>query len=448
MESDHLVATHARAAMMLKQLARGRSFMSIHEDPTEMLVPVQQVYRPAIEIVSTAIEHALYHENRRREPNLAMVDFLAAMLLVAHQFIEAIDNATECVILDPPSPVKPPTNFYAKLWSNFRAVHERTHFNGDTLRAVIDTTIGKISHWSVQVDDPKQSGGETLKCSHVVVMWRTGLPVRKVTVFCDATSTAEKLSALTEREVIDITPRIGHLVQLAETIQYPHDITRRASDRKACNLLRTILKMRNATRAGVIGHSGHIRKMFRNKETVLDAETRARVSLNAYFGEGLDRASNAWLECDVIVVLGTPRVSPSVVRSELLRVGNVDAANRDGRWGERLWEGLTTDRSIVRVTGRGYQDDEWNAACKGLVRAALVQAAGRGRGILIDGIPVVVLSTENTGLPLASLEQIAELKSQLKAVGRSHSARLNDMAQAVNQAFDSLLGKHETMVVS
>ncbi|HBN75169.1 MAG TPA: hypothetical protein DD473_04995, partial [Planctomycetaceae bacterium] len=58
----------------------------------------------------------------------------------------------------------------------------------------------------------------------------------------------------------------------------------------------------------------------------------------------------------------------------------------------------TTSGTELKVTGRGYWNPIWRKAHRAIVRAGLVQAIGRGRGILKNGCDVVVLSTEECGL--------------------------------------------------
>jgi hypothetical protein len=127
-----------------------------------------------------------------------------------------------------------------------------------------------------------------------------------------------------------------------------------------------------------------------------------RIVKSAYFGSGEERSSNAWQqECDLIIVAGTPRVPPEAVVTYLIQIGEIAAACRDGRWGPLNWEMRTESGESVVIKGTGYEDPIWRRAHQDLVRATLVQAIGRGRGILEDGCEVVVLSNEECGLPIS-----------------------------------------------
>jgi len=82
-------------------------------------------------------------------------------------------------------------------------------------------------------------------------------------------------------------------------------------------------------------------------------------------------------------------------------VGEIGAACTEPAWGAVYWQGLTESGEPLRVKGRAYQDPVWHRAHRELVRAQLVQAIGRGRGILDSGYEVIVLSTEECGLPIS-----------------------------------------------
>ena len=135
-----------------------------------------------------------------------------------------------------------------------------------------------------------------------------------------------------------------------------------------------------------------------------------RMVRTAYFGSGSERASNDWYKgCDLVIVAGTPRVNAVAIRERLCQLGEFDAAGIDGDWGEVQWRGRTQSGEARIVRGRGYQQPDWWKAHQSLVRAAIVQAVGRGRGVLEDGCDVIVISNEECGLPLADRHSIPDL---------------------------------------
>jgi hypothetical protein len=105
-------------------------------------------------------------------------------------------------------------------------------------------------------------------------------------------------------------------------------------------------------------------------------------------------------------VLGTPRIPPAGIRARLIRAGEGSAAAADGNWGEIRWQGRTAAGQTVEVEGRGYRDANWRSATEGQTVASLLQAVGRGRSCLAEGVPVVVVTTENLGVVLVETEAV------------------------------------------
>jgi len=85
----------------------------------------------------------------------------------------------------------------------------------------------------------------------------------------------------------------------------------------------------------------------------------------------------------------------------------------------------------------GYQDPDWQRAHRSLVRAAIIQAVGRARAIREFGCDVVVLSNEETGLPLAEPDDdvVTVTESEAKILnaliaGNSYKDSLGDSGDA------------------
>lgn len=203
--------------------------------------------------------------------------------------------------------------------------------------------------------------------------------------------------------MFDATPT-GCLARVKRVIQYPLDITRKMPPGRFVSIMRGLLAEHSRyQRVGVITH-----RTLESTLKKLGELFAGRVVKTSYFGSGADRASNDWHErCDVVIVAGTPRVPTNAVRRRLIQFGDIASAAENGGWGACHWKGMTESRREVLVEGRGYRHPAWERAHRGLVRAAIVQAAGRGRSLLETGCDVIVISTEECGLPLVNSTDVA-----------------------------------------
>lgn len=216
----------------------------------------------------------------------------------------------------------------------------------------------------------------------------------------DATADLELLELATGLKIQDATP--GERLELAKNaIQYPIDVTLRASRKRFRSLLRGVLASRlDCRRVGVITHS-----TLTSAAKSLGRMFDERIAKVAYFRSGQDRGSNDWhdIGCDLIVIAGTPRLPEIAIRLMLHRVGHYGAIDRGGDWGDLRWQGFTPDGKPRIITGRGYREPLWRQVHRSKVRAAIIQAAGRARALLETGADVVVLSTEECGFPIADV---------------------------------------------
>ena len=252
-------------------------------------------------------------------------------------------------------------------------------------------------------------------------VWKNLPCENAVVLFSDATANRDDLEALLGRPVIDVTP-VGHITHAKRVVQYPIDLTRLASPKRFLSVVRGVLtEFRDARRGGVITHRplvGAIKKL---------AEPFAsRIVKSAYFGSGSDRASNDWHErCDLVIVVGTPRVPGEAVQRRLIQFGDFTSAGEDGRWGPCRWKATTETGEELIVEGLGYAHPAWERAHRSLVRAAIIQAAGRGRSLLETGCDVVIISTEECGFPVVNNRDIelSETETNALAVITELSAR-------------------------
>lgn len=260
--------------------------------------------------------------------------------------------------------------------------------------------------------NPSEPTAGTTKRRMLHGFWKNLPSENAVVLFSDATANRDDMEALLGRPVIDITPA-GHLAHAKRVVQYPIDLTRDASAAKFLSLIRGVLtEFPNARRVGIITHRLLVAALKK-----LGEPFTGRIVKSTYFRSGADRASNDWHErCDLVIVAGTPRLPGDVVQRRLIQFGDFTSAGEDGQWGEIHWRGRTEIGAEMIVTGLGYGHPAWERAHRSLVRAAIVQAAGRGRTLLETGCDVAIISTEECGSPVVNDTDIGLSETETKAL--------------------------------
>jgi hypothetical protein len=104
------------------------------------------------------------------------------------------------------------------------------------------------------------------------------------------------------------------------------------------------------------------------------------------------------------------------VQQRLFQLGAFTVAAQNGDWSKLRWKGFTRQGIPRIVSGSGYRNERWNLAHRSLVRAAIIQAAGRGRGLLSEGCEVLILSNEECGFPLADHSRVEPVPDAAMAV--------------------------------
>ena len=443
--SDHAVATHQRFARQ-PAIATGKKYVAVHENSDDLLRPMVQFTEDQLLEVAEVVADARHLAVAGLYPDPILYKFLLQMESWIEHFVECLDAASETTLIAVRHEAERPLNLEARLWGAIKRVDDA--ITAGVLRAVIAMATGELHSYALQVDTVKGKGGTDIIVKNFAAIWQTTLP-RSPIWFADATGNPETIARLSDRHVTDQTPP-GRLESQVPAIQVPHDITRRTTATKVAAWLRGVLGSHpSASRIGIIGHRHHVDALFRQESgsfdaTLLDAETRAKIHRAHHFGEGVDRSSNDWLGCDVILVLGTPRIPVIAIRAELLRRGHADAAKRDGRWGKRKYQAKTESGEQVIVTGRGYADPAWRAAHQDKVAAALIQAVGRGRGVLAEGVPVVVISNEPIQMVIATEDHIQPVSCPMQAAVDAVAklaGRQNERSHCTGNAKYNLLGK-------
>ena len=423
--ADVVVATHKRIeASGLWQKSHKWKFVSIHEDATDVLFPSSAVSLNSIVIAQQVVRHLLESahwlnwlgetesrdEDGNSVPDAAKAERRAALdVFIRHlddstgSLVKLISEATQTGELASFPVMKKPPMIEWLLW---RAQKETgLTFTGESpWRAMLTLFSDDSCYGGCLVPGEKQN--EKIPVEKTLIVVSRNLPDPRATVWlADATANKRLLELGMGRSLIDGTPA-GYLELTKPVAQIAQDVTRRTTPDRLRAILRGVLIARlEAEKVGVITHSN-----LKEAAESLGEPFRRRIVRVSYFGSGEDRASNSWYQqCDLIIIAGTPRVPPRAVQQRLFQVGEFTEATLNGEWSGRNWKGFQMDGTPRIVVGWGYANEKWNLVHRSLVRAAIIQAVGRGRGLLSDGCEVLILSNEECGFPLADASSIEPL---------------------------------------
>ena len=444
-KAAHKVCTHERLARSHKRLLKGAGYLTIEEDPAPLLAPTVHANRRQLEAVASmaediaGVEQALAGESGEaflsQNESAAFFDELQR---VAESISDELTRARKT--LPPGMHPLPLPRVAATQPRNPEALIHRAIENlgvevdRDALRLAVRAITGGLDSLWVQVEEGDQRRRKkdyTPPRSAVAVgCWRTALPFESLpVVVCDATTTHEQLERLSGVEVQDITPT-GEPVRVHPATQYAEDVTRATSPAVVASMIVGICYARpEMERVAVLLLKPHWEAVFGVDpvEDLLPADVRRRIVWHTFYGSGADRGSNiVHSVAQMLLVIGTVRPRPADVRRRLIQWGlPVAAGMAVPQWG-------TVSRSEVEKnataggterlgwSGRGYAEHDWQMAAESITLAATLQAVGRARGICVDGIPVVVVSTEQLGLPVHP-------GTSLPRIGFNHVAVLNAM---------------------
>lgn len=395
-DSNHQICTHHRGAMSFAQLARGRKYIAVHEDAADFLRPSWEIgdgLESVLQVVDVAIDVAKERQSHRfhRQRDLSEEYFFRRMYDVTEQLIRdfAARRETDSLQLPVPAALQPGCD---------RCLYEAMERisvwpKGDSLQLAKLLTAGEICELVIRVDQTFAKGGIKKVSRSICAIRKTPLPDKSAVWFCDATANHKDIEALAGRSVYDATPR-GQIEQRHPIVQIPTDVTKRSTEKRVRSVLRGLLSRLPYQRVGVIAHREHV--------SVVEACGRVRRA--AYF-RGVDsRGSNSWQEaCDCLIVLGTPRVPPTVIKHRLIQTGKSAAAGRSEdwvAWKPDYWSGITTNGNRVTIQTLAYRDHDWHHTHQQIVKAELKQSIGRARSVTGGGIPVLVVTTEDLALPI------------------------------------------------
>ena len=393
-KSSHRVGTHERL-IRSPGVADGAGVVVIDENPARVLQPSLAAGPAGIRAVGDLAHRITMQAAKAGDKSGAMT--FAMLMNEACDCIESAMKVTEPgrypVILPPVADV--PRNWQAILWRAMQRAGSSNDPDSVALQLVTKAATGELDRLDVVVE--RTAGG---LLTHLAFgSWRTPVAQGASYQLLDATACAADVAAVAGLPVNDCTPD-GFLPMQQQVVQIPLSVTSRMSPVKAAAIVRAILNRHpEYRRVGLIGHSAHVRAMMGEGSSLLDPDTRSRIAKACYFWQGPDRASNDWHQvCDVVLVLGVPRPNPVTVRQQLLLLGLDDAATIPAPvWGDRHWQATSINGGTVTVPGRGYHHPDWHRAHQASCRSQLLQAMGRSRAVMPDGVPCLVVADEPTG---------------------------------------------------
>jgi hypothetical protein len=420
----HGIATHKRAELSFPEIAKGRPYISVHEDASDLLRPTMVASKgfEVVEAVAHQSKADVWLDGGRRY-------YYDRLEQAAIDLRKCLIDAKETRPLEMPPPADPPRNTDQVLWASMNILDVRT--DADTLRLCRAVAEGQLDELVVRVDRVHRPGGKLRICRSILGVYHSELPKNATIWLGDATASHEDVETMAGCPVVDRTPE-GRLEGLHPIIQHPIDITQRTSPGVVLALLRGVFETcPNAIRIGVICHRDHVAAISGEAKSgsAFEEHYRERVAKVEYFRSGEGRGSNAWIdECDLLVVMGTPRVPPSAIRTHLVRLGRVVVAAKPDswtEWGRDYWSGVKPSGQRVTIHSRGYRDHFWRRAYRSIVVSELIQSIGRGRSICPNGIPTIVISAEDVGSQIAEndLHPVSESGSKVLLVMRELSAQ-------------------------
>ena len=438
--SNHTITTHARTEATDFSLFKDKEIVFIHENPLSLLRPCVEVDNlKHFEDLLIICKYARKVVAPWNDP--LAIDFLNTLESGVEKLIDILSNEQlfneygsssqndrkkltkiKCLLLREKKTINDNGNYILH-----RAMTDlKIYSDQNALHLAIGYSFGNLKSLFAKVEEYRVAGGQINFRNCLFGVWKTEIP-NQLIWFEDGSSDVKMLQDLTGLNVIDQTP-IGKIKNQIEPIQYTQkDITKKTSPNVVKSVVRGLLaKHKQCNSIGIICHQCHVSEI-----ESLSGYWKNRIRKISYFHSGEDRASNDWLNCDLLIVLGTPRVPPSAVRNLLLAFGKIEAAKYDSDFVSFSWTGMNEKGDLVEVIGKKYLNADWQWAYSLLVKEALLQSIGRGRTITPEAIPVVLISNEQLDLIISadnfievSDEEDSTLHTVLTAISHIHSQQV------------------------
>ena len=414
-KAKYRIATHQRFTVSMRKLSEGAEYIAIEEDARNLVKPTQTYHISKLRPVKQWLQDAKYWASEDNDPERhAFISHLLEWL----EHIEQVGRAAEETLFDyhKPSGYPHPDNWQRKLAYAHKRMEEElpevaSNVDGEVLRSIVDYAGGTWEQLAIRVDRIKGKDGEEKVSKHIVLTRSAKLPADVPVVFSDATMTPKYLHALTGLEIQDITPE-GDLATHHGIYQYPQDVTKGTKPATtAGHIIAFAERHPEHERIGVICHKNQKDAIFNELAAApLPKDIRKRINKYTHWWATDERASNEWLgRCDAMLVIGTPRLKNTTLNTELIRLGDNEAATQDGGWEEYEWE----SRNGVIVRSKRHAHPVWDMVYKHQTHAHIKQAIGRGRTNLPEGIPVYLVTREELGFDVVPDGQLKQIKQRV-----------------------------------
>jgi hypothetical protein len=325
--------------------------------------------------------------------------FYRYLAVVAHRLDRDHHASFETEEITLPTPFNhTPPNLHRDLYSALCVLSPAYRPPRAAMELPILATLGQLRRIVILFNEYRNEWGGWQIRRYLTGVGRNDLPIGVPTSLSNTTTDLDELATMVNRPINTITPLGGvPLVQPVVQIVPKYDVTRERNIYHVVDILRGVLHdLPQYQRVGALCHSTHYEKLIEK----LREPYSSRITLLAYFCEGLSRGSNEWItQCDVMIILGTPRPGTPAIRERLVQNGNIQAArltSEQADWHLEKWIGTTETGESREITTARYRDENWHRAYTNICKAQLKQAIGRGRGILPTGIPVYLISQEDT----------------------------------------------------
>jgi len=395
----------ARALNSFEDVCKRGNYVLIDESFRELLAPLYKI--DSADDVGKFVR-LIEQAGKIATDDKRVVEWLELAKTTAETFLDRITTATEFSRIYPRRVVDDPGEPLDLVLR--QALEVVVAPPADTLIALRGLLSGDLE-LGVDCYEKYVGRGQTATSRAIYARGRLGVPDGKIIDLSDATTSADECERLLGREVIRHCPD-ARLEDLHDVVQVPIETTAgtsssaRSPKGTAAKIMMGMALHPDKTRVGILGIKRHIDALRKDLNTgefqLLPEEVWERIEMISHFGAGNDRGSNEWhTSCDMLIVIGTLRVSPEVIRAELFRSRRDDALLRDGEWDKSIrWTGKSLDGEYVVVDGMGYADRAYREVYDSLTLSTLKQAVGRSRSAVEDGVPCVCFTTEDMQLPI------------------------------------------------